>query len=57
MLSSVYNAIILLSMSPVAQLFVCLLVMRVDCVQTADPIAMKFGGMVRIGAGHIVPAR
>ena len=31
---------------------VCLLVIRVNCVQTAHPIAMKFGGMVRIGPGQ-----
>ena len=35
---------------------VCLLVTRVGCVQTVDPIAMRFGGMVRIGPGHFVRA-
>ena len=38
-------------------LSVCLLVTRVDCVQVVDMIAMKFGGMVRIGPGHIARAR
>jgi len=32
----------------------CLLGTRVDYVQTADPIAMKLGGLVRIGPWHIV---
>ena len=58
MLPSVCNyVIILLSTFPVAPLSVCLLVTRVDCVQVVDLIAMKFGGMVRIGPGHIARAR
>ena len=36
---------------------VCLSATPVNCVQTADPMAMKFRELVCIDPGHIVPVR